>query len=78
MKKLLYSVTLFAVLSISFTSCRDTKKTVVIEKTVEEPKAKEGTLEEVGKAIDGAVDATDKAVKATGDAIEKTSKAAEK
>ena len=78
MKKLVYSVALLTVLRLTFTSCRDTKKTVVIEKTVEKPDTKEGTLEEVGKAIDGAVDATDDAVKATEKAIKKTGDAVEK
>lgn len=72
MKKLFLSTILLITLSLSFMSCRDTKKTDSIETEVNKAAEKtEGALEQTGKAIDDAVKETKEAGEATKDAIEK-------
>lgn len=72
MKKLFLSTLLLLAISLTFTSCRDTKKTESVEDAVENAtQATEGALEETGKAIDNAVEKTKEAGEATKEAIKK-------
>ena len=72
MKKLFLGTLLLLAISISFTSCRDTKKSESVENAVDNAAdATEGALEQTGKAIDNAVEKTKEAGEATKEAIEK-------
>ena len=72
MKKLFLSILLLLAISLTITSCRDTKKTESVEDAVENAtQATEGALEETGKAIDNAVEKTKEAGEATKEAIKK-------
>ncbi|WP_223549025.1 hypothetical protein [Aestuariivivens sp. NBU2969] len=71
MKNTLLSMVLVLALVLSFTSCRDTKKSDTMEATIENAtEATEGALEEAGKAMDEAAEATENAVEAAEDAVE--------
>ena len=75
MKKVILCTILIIVISYSFTSCRDTKKSESIENAVENAAdATEGALEQTGKAIDEAAEKTKEAAEATQEAVEKTIK----
>jgi len=75
MKKLLLSLALLLALSISFTSCRDTKKSAddavenVGDAMDDAADAVEETAEDAGDAVDNAIDAVGDAVDATVDAV---------
>jgi len=76
MKKLLLSAALLLALSMTFTSCRDTKKADSAGEAMEAAaddaaEATEGAMEEVGKAIDNAAEETKEAGEAVGDAVDK-------
>lgn len=72
MKTLFFSAFLLLAISVSFTSCRDTKKSESVENAVQNAADEtEGALEQTGKAIDNAVEKTKEAGEATKEAIEK-------
>ncbi|AJR03234.1 hypothetical protein [Siansivirga zeaxanthinifaciens] len=73
MKKLLLSAVLLTALSLTFTSCKDSNKTVTIEEAVDSAvEATEDAVEATEEAVDDAVEATEEAMD---DAAESTKKA---
>ncbi len=86
MKKVILSTVLCAVLSLSFTSCRDSKKAESAKEAMHESADKAGEAIEdaadaTGEALEDAADATENAVEnavdATGEALENAADATE-
>lgn len=70
MKKLFLSTALLLVLSLSFTSCRETKKAESVEDVIENVG---DAIESAAETTGDAVEAVDSAIDTTGDAINNSS-----
>ena len=72
MKKLVLSTVILLTLSLSFTSCRDSKKADSVEEAVE------NAAEATGEVIEDAAEAVEDAAVATGEAVEDAAESANK